>query len=68
MKGVNWSLVAVLVVFLCHLSLAAPSVRVKRQDELTLDPVSVEVNYNGPHTIVKCQKDSEISSAKKNVK
>lgn len=44
MKGSNWSLLAVLVVVLCHFqSSAAPSVRVKREDELSLDPISAEV-------------------------
>lgn len=45
MKGHNWSLL-VLVAVLCHFALAAPSQRVKREEEfkeLSLDPIEVEV-------------------------
>ncbi|CAO1386449.1 unnamed protein product [Diamesa serratosioi] len=42
MKGLNWSLLAALVVLLCHYTTAAPSRRIKRQDELTLDPINVD--------------------------
>lgn len=44
MKGLNWSLLAALVVLLCHYTTAAPSLRIKRQDELTLDPINVDVS------------------------
>ena len=44
MKGLNWSLLAALVVLLCHYTTAAPSLRTKRQDELTLDPINVDVS------------------------
>lgn len=44
MKGLNWSLLAALVVLLCHYTTAAPSLRVKRQDELTLDPINADVS------------------------
>lgn len=44
MKGLNWSLLAALVVLLCHYTTAAPSLRIKRQDELTLDPINADVS------------------------
>ncbi|CAO1383249.1 unnamed protein product [Diamesa tonsa] len=46
MKGLNWSLLAALVVLLCHYTTAAPSLRIKRQDELTLDPINADDAVN----------------------
>jgi hypothetical protein len=45
MNGISWSALAVLLV-VCHVTFAAPSARVKRQDELSLDPVSADVSLH----------------------
>lgn len=36
MNGLSWSVLAIVLV-VCHMTFAAPAVRVKREDELTLD-------------------------------
>lgn len=43
MNGLSWSALAILLV-VCHATFAAPSARTKRQDELSLDPVSADVS------------------------
>lgn len=46
MNGLSWSALAIILV-VCHMTIAAPSpLRVKRQDELSLDPVSADVSRN----------------------
>jgi hypothetical protein len=43
MNQFSWRILAVL--FVCHVTVnAAPSVRVKRADELSLDPVNLDVS------------------------
>lgn len=36
MNGLGWSVLAIVLV-VCHMTFAAPAVRAKREDELTLD-------------------------------
>lgn len=43
MNGLSWSALAIMLV-VCHMTTAAPSLRAKRDDELSLDPVSVDVS------------------------
>lgn len=43
MNGLSWSVLAIILV-VCHMTLAAPSLRVKREEELSLDPVSADVS------------------------
>lgn len=39
MNGLSWSVLAIVLV-VCHMTFAAPAVRVKREDELTLDTLA----------------------------
>lgn len=43
MKGLNWSIVTILLAISISIAIAAPSERVKREDE-SLDEVSFELN------------------------
>lgn len=43
MNGLSWSVLAITLV-VCHMTFAAPSLRTKREEELSLDPVSVDVS------------------------
>lgn len=44
MNGLSWSALAIILV-VCHVTIAAPSpLRVKREEELSLDPVSSAVS------------------------
>lgn len=64
MKGLNWSLLAALVVLLCHYTTAAPSLRIKRQDELTLDPINVDVSILIGCLLQNNQRDKESKKKK----
>lgn len=73
MKGLNWSLLAALVVLLCHYTTAAPSLRIKRQDELTLDPINVDVSIligcllqNNPKTLSQRKRKKKLHKKKLN--
>lgn len=45
MNGLSWSAFAIILV-VCHMTVAAPSLRVKRDDELSLNPVNVDESSN----------------------
>lgn len=45
MNGLSWSVLAIILV-VCHITSAAPALRGKREDELSLDPVTVNVSRN----------------------
>lgn len=43
MNGLSWNVFAIVLVA-CHMILAAPSLRVKREEELSLNPVNADVS------------------------
>lgn len=53
MNGLSWSVLAIILV-VCHMTIAAPSsMRVKREDELSLDPVSTDVSKDSRNELIE---------------
>jgi hypothetical protein len=44
MHRFSWSVLAALLLLVCHMSLAAPNTRTKRADDLSLDPLQFDVS------------------------